>query len=264
MGLEQRQTALITGGSRGIGAATALALADHGFDVAFTYRNKVARAAEVAEEVRQKGVRALSISCDITKQEEVKHLVTTLKGWSDHLNLVVLNASGGLERDLIASDPQYPMRINRDAQIAIVDGTLPLLVEGSTIVFVTSHWAHMYGKVENLPAYETVAETKYAGEQALRIRQDEFTQLGIRLIIVTGDLVEGTITPKLLERTAPGLASQRRRATGELPTASDMGNAIATAAIDTNLPGGYTVVIGGSLESLPSLPANVHKNIEQQ
>jgi NAD(P)-dependent dehydrogenase (short-subunit alcohol dehydrogenase family) len=257
MEIEQRRVAFITGGSRGIGAATALALAEHNFDVAFTYRNKSARAAEIAEELRLKGVRALSISCDITKQEDVQQLFTTLKDWSDHLNLVVLNASGGLERDLIASDPEYPMRINRDAQIAIVDGALPLLIEGSTIVFVTSHWAHMYGKVENLPAYETVAETKYAGEQALRTRQDEFAQHGIRLVVVTGDLVEGTITPKLLERTAPGLVNQRRGATGELPTASDMGKTIAATAMNTKLPSGHTVVIGGSLESLPSLPANI-------
>jgi NAD(P)-dependent dehydrogenase (short-subunit alcohol dehydrogenase family) len=257
-----RRVAFITGGSRGIGAATALALADHGFDVAFTYRNKAARADEIADAVRQKGVHALAICCDITKQEDVEQLFPVLSNWSDHLNLVVLNASGGLERDLVASDPQYPMRINRDAQIAIVDITLPLLVEGSSIVFVTSHWAHMYGKVANLPAYETVAETKHAGEEALRMRQTELAQRGIRLIVVTGDLIEGTITPKLLERAAPGLANQRRSATGTLPTTIDMGEAIVAAALDPNITSGHTVVIGGSLESLPLLKSVVHKNIE--
>ena len=50
--------ALITGGSRGIGAATALALADRGFDVAITYRNKAARAGEVVGEGERRGGRA--------------------------------------------------------------------------------------------------------------------------------------------------------------------------------------------------------------
>ena len=73
---------------------------------------------------------------------------------------------------------------------------------------------------------------------------------GIRLLVVTGDLIEGTITPKLLERKAPGLASERREQIGALPTAATMGEAIAAAATDTTLPSGHIVVVGGSLESL--------------
>ena len=44
---------------------------------------------------------------------------------------------------------------------------------------------------------------------ALRRRQDGLTNQGIRLLVVTGDLIEGTITPKLLERVAPGCIEQR-------------------------------------------------------
>src|SRR6185437_14331632 len=99
----------------------------------------------------------------------------------------------------------YPMRINRDAQINAFHGALPLMTQGGVVVFVTSHWAHLYGQVEQIPAYEPVAESKHAGEVALRARKDELAARGIRLIVVTGDLIEGTITPKLLERTAPGL-----------------------------------------------------------
>ena len=53
-----RAVALVTGGSRGIGAATVLALARRGFDVALTYRNKAARAESVAAEARALGVDA--------------------------------------------------------------------------------------------------------------------------------------------------------------------------------------------------------------
>jgi hypothetical protein len=41
-------------------------------------------------------------------------------------------------------------------------------LQGGVIVFVTSHWAHLYGQMEQLPAYKPIAESKYAGEQALR------------------------------------------------------------------------------------------------
>jgi len=251
MGLTARPVALITGGSRGIGAATALALAGLGYDVAITYHNKAARAKEVVAEVMKQNVRALAVGCDITRQENIDQLFVRLGEWTNSLDLLVLNASGGLERDLLDIDSQYPMRINRDAQLAILDATLTFMVRGGVVVFVTSHWAHLYGKVQQLPSYAPVAASKYAGEQALLSRKTTLAENNVRLIIVTGDLIEGTITPRLLERNAPGLVEQRRNIAGHLPTADDMGRAIAAAARDSSLPNGHIVVVGGSLESLP-------------
>ena len=103
--------------------------------------------------------------------------------------------------------------------------------------------------MKQIPAYEPVAESKYAGEQALRAQQATLAERGIRLLVVTGDLIEGTITPKLLERAAPGLTQHRRSTIGPLPTATEMGVVIAQSATDSSLPSGHTVVIGGSLES---------------
>ncbi len=263
MANSKRPAALVTGGSRGIGAATALALAQRGYDVAITYRNKVARAEEVIAEVTAVGVRATTIACDITSEKDVEQLFSILKAWSDRLNLLVLNASGGLERDLVAEDSSYPMRINRDAQIALVERVLPIIAQNSTIIFVTSHWAHLYGQIVNLPAYAPVAASKHAGEQALRVRQEELAQRHIRLLVITGDLIEGTITPKLLERAAPGLLKLRREAIGQLPSTTDMGEAIAEAAINPLLPGGSTIVVGGSLDSFVSLADNTSQDGEK-
>ena len=248
----RRPVALITGGSRGIGAATARALAQRGYDVAITYRNKAARAERVAAAVVALGGRTLALGCDMTHPDAVSALAGQIEAWSGALDLLVLNASGGMERDLVAADPDYPMRINRDAQLATLDALLPLMRAGGALVFVTSHWAHLYGRTIQIPSYEPVAESKYAGEQAIRARGEELARAGIRLVVVTGDLIEGTITPKLLERAAPGLAGERREHIGALPTTETMGEAIATAATDASLPSGTTVVIGGSLEAFLS------------
>ncbi len=246
----KHRVALVTGGSRGIGAATALTLAQQGYNVALTYRNKAARAQEVVAAITQQGQRGLALPCDMTHSAEIVQYFQELRQWTGHLDALILNASGGMERALVAADPDYAMHINRDSQLAFVEAALTLLASGATITFVTSHWAHLYGRMQQLPAYEPVAASKYAGEQALRARQAEFAARGLRLLIVTGDLVEGTITPKLLERTAPGLIEQRRTTQGALPTATEMGQQIALATINPALTSGSLIVVGAPLESM--------------
>jgi NAD(P)-dependent dehydrogenase (short-subunit alcohol dehydrogenase family) len=245
-----RPVALITGGSRGIGAATALTLAARGYDIALTYRNKAARAEAVAERIRALGADALAIGGDMTRADDLQRLIAEFTAWRPQLNALVLNASGGLEREAVAADPNYPMRINRDAQVALVEAALPLMPPGGVITLVTSHWAVLYGRVPQLPAYEEVARSKRAGEDALRERQADFAARGLRLLFVTGDVIEGTVTPRLLERVTPGLAAARRQETGDLPTVTEMAEAIAGATADPSLPSGHMVVVGGSLESM--------------
>src|SRR5713226_3368299 len=123
------RVALFTGGSRGIGAEKALVLADHGYDIAFTYRNKEARAREVIAAVTQRGVRALALACDMTHSSDLESLFQQLMHWTDHLDVLILNASGGMERDLVAADPHYPMRINRDAQLLFTRAAHSYLME---------------------------------------------------------------------------------------------------------------------------------------
>lgn len=247
---QTHRVALITGGSRGIGAATALTLAEQGYDVIITFRNKAARANEVVAAVERLGRKGLALPLDMTDSAEIVRGFHTISAWTERLDILVLNASGGMERDLVATDPDYPLHINRDAQINFVNASLPLLSQASTIVLVTSHWAYLYGQITQVPAYEPVAMSKHAGEEALRARQAEFAAAGIRLLIVTGDLIEGTITPKLLERTAPGLIADRQTQHGKLPTATEMGQAIAHAALNPALASGAVVVVGAPLESM--------------
>ncbi|MBN9388641.1 MAG: SDR family oxidoreductase [Chloroflexi bacterium] len=244
-----KQSALVTGGSRGIGAATVLALAKAGLDVAFTFRSKQKRADQVVQEASIYGGRVLALKSDMTNPEDRADLLQTLSGWTPNLNYLVLNASGGLEQDLTQADPDYAVKINRDAQVAFLSLFLPGMPEGSTVAFITSHWAHLYGQVEQIPSYEPVARSKHLGEQAIRKIMDE-TRPPRRLLVVTGDLIEGTITPKLLERSARGLTGQRRDEIGELPTAAEMGQVIVNAMLDPHLESGRTLVVGGALNEL--------------
>jgi NAD(P)-dependent dehydrogenase (short-subunit alcohol dehydrogenase family) len=244
------QNALVTGGSRGVGEATAVALAERGFDIALTCREKQARAAKVVGKITELGRNAIAVTGDMTIDTERASLARQVRNWHPTLDALVLNASGGLESSLLAERPDYPVQINHDAQVGLVNEMLPALKAGSTIAFITSHWAHLHGTVEQLPNYEPVAASKRMGETALRNMQPEFDENGIRLLVVTGDLIDGTITAKLLERSQPGLADSRRNDEGELVTAQAMGIAIAEAIMDPGLPSGHTVVVGAMLDTM--------------
>ena len=235
---------LVTGASRGIGAATALALAAAGAAVIIHYHSKAARAEAVAAEARTHGGRAVPLAADLTDEAAVVALLATVRATFGRLDGLVLNASGGLERDRTATDPDYALRMNRDAQLWTLAHAEPLLPVDGRIVFVTSHWAHFYGQAWQYPAYEPVARSKHAGEQALLARLPDLTTRGLRLVRVSGDVVEGTITPKLLDHAQPGMLTVRRRDAGRLPTVDDMAAAIVQGLADERLAQGSILFVG--------------------
>jgi len=219
---------LITGGSRGIGAATALCLARSGVDVVINYRDKAARADKVADQVRDLGRRALTVRADLTDAAAVTAMVERIQDEFGGLDILVLNASGGLERDVAAD---YALRLNRDAQVRLADLAAGQMITGGRIVFVTSHEAHFFGDQPTLPEYEPVAASKNAGERALVARRADYAERGIELVVVSGDLIDGTITAKLLDRVRPGLITSRRAEAGYLPTIDDFAARVAEAAL---------------------------------
>jgi len=237
------RTALVTGASRGIGAAVALLLAQRGADVAVNYRSKASRAEEVAAQIRALGRRTLLARADLTDAVDVDSMMLAVRETFGKLHLLILNASGGLEKDKPAS---YAMELNLTAQLRTLDAALPLMPSGGGIVFVTSHWAHFYGRKPVYEAYESIAASKKAGEDALCARMPDFEARGLKFAIVSGDIIDGTITPKLLERTQPGLIAGRRGQIGALPTVEEFAAAIVAAAADARAPNGQVVFVGAT------------------
>ena len=216
-------------------------LAEQGADVVINYRSKGSRAEDIGAQVDALGRRALLAQADLTDASSVSVMVQTIKARFDHLAILVLNASGGLEKDKPAS---YAMELNLTAQVRVLEAVLPLMPRGGCIVFVTSHLAHFYGSKPVYAAYEGIAASKKAGEDALRARLDTFDARGLRLAIVSGDMIDGTITPKLLERTQRGLIDSRRSQAGALPTVEEFAAAIVDAAADSTRPNGHVCFVG--------------------
>ena len=91
------KTALVTGGSRGIGRSIALTLADYGADVAITFRSSVDAANEVKEEIKSKGQNAKAIQADAVNLEGAEDVISELTDDWDKLDILVNNA--GITRD---------------------------------------------------------------------------------------------------------------------------------------------------------------------
>ncbi|HTF62104.1 MAG TPA: SDR family oxidoreductase [Edaphobacter sp.] len=237
------KTALVTGSSRGIGASVARQLAQLGVDIAINYRSKGPRAQEVADELAAMGRKALLVQGDITNAEDIAATFDLIQTAWGRLDFLILNASGGLEQDKAAD---YAMQLNLTAQVNLVNGALPMMKPGSRIVFVTSHLAHFYGAGPGYDGYEVVAASKRAGEDALRGMIPSLSARGVRLVVVSGDLIEGTITPKLLERQSRGLIEKRRQAVGALPGVEEFAAAIVQAGISETYSSGETVYVGST------------------
>ncbi len=88
---------LITGGSRGIGAATAILAAKHGYDVAFTYQSNATAANEVAEKIRATGRKALLLQADVSVEADVLSVFKHVDEQLGRLDALVNNA-GILEK----------------------------------------------------------------------------------------------------------------------------------------------------------------------
>lgn len=232
--------ALITGSSRGIGADTAKYLAAAGAQVAINFRNKEARALKLIGEIEAAGGIAIPAGGDLTDPVSVAAMFQTVADAWGGLDLLVLNASGGMEGGMEAD---YAMKLNRDAQINALETALPLLGEGSRVVFVTSHQAHFINTVPTMPEYVQVAKSKRAGEDALRARIPELDGKGIGFVVVSGDMIEGTITATLLDRARPGAIEARREDAGKLYTVSEFAAEVARAAVDP-LPDDRTRYVG--------------------
>ncbi|HET9086094.1 MAG TPA: SDR family oxidoreductase [Acidobacteriaceae bacterium] len=239
----QGKTALVTGASRGIGASVARQLAQSGASVGINYRSKAPRAEQVAKEIAALGREALLLQADITQELEIRSMFKAIDAAWQKLDVIVLNASGGLEK---AKASDYAMTLNRDAQVNLAREALRRMPAGGCIVFVTSHLAHFYGSKSVSKEYEPVAASKKAGEEALRRMLPEMSASGVRLVVISGDLIEGTITPKLLQKHNPGLIAQRKMEAGSLPDVKEFAAAIVEGAIHTEWESGRTVYVGST------------------
>jgi NAD(P)-dependent dehydrogenase (short-subunit alcohol dehydrogenase family) len=138
------KVALITGGSRGLGAATARLFAKQGADVAISFSSSVKKAEVLVEELKRSGVRAKAFKADQGKAAEAAKLISDVVGHFGKLDILVNNAAIAVqghsvddpEADLEAFDRQYA--VNVTGVIATIRAAVLVLSDSGRIVSVGS------------------------------------------------------------------------------------------------------------------------------
>lgn len=133
--------ALVTGGSRGIGAAIALALANQGADVAITYNKSPERAGAVVSSIQALGRQALAIQADSANAQAAADAVAATVAALGGLDILVNNSAvgmNGLVADLDMGAFQHLLEVNVRAPVAFAKAAIPQLSKGGRIISIGS------------------------------------------------------------------------------------------------------------------------------
>jgi len=192
----QNKTALVTGASRGIGRATALALAEAGAQVVVHYGRSAQEAESVVAEIRAGGGRADAISADLATPDGAVLLAKQVRAIvGDRLDVVVLNA--GISKaaaiaDYTIEDFDNLFATNVRGPFFVVQQLVPLLGEGSNIVVISSAVARtVVGRtgLEN-PSMLAYASTKGALETLVKNWAAILGPRGIRVNAVAPGVID--------------------------------------------------------------------------
>jgi 3-oxoacyl-[acyl-carrier protein] reductase len=122
------RVALVTGASRGIGRAVAIALAEIGADVAVNYRERAADAQAVADAIRSTGPRSLAVAADVSDGTEVAKMLQTIEAELGPVDVLVNNAGMAIIRgvdDLTEADFDLTLAVNLKSVFLCTQAVLP-------------------------------------------------------------------------------------------------------------------------------------------
>jgi len=222
------RTALVTGGSRGIGRACALKLADAGADIVINYVTSSAAAEEVAEVIQTKGRNVAVVKADVSERDDCESMMQFIDEKFGKLDILVSNAATGGFRPMLAITEKNfaaTMKTNVMALIHLVQASVRMLerAEGrAKVVAISSHGSHMA-----LPMYGAVGGSKAALESFVRHFALELGGKDINLNIVKAGLVDTDSTRRIPYADQLFASRKLRSMTGErYLTAEDVANCV--------------------------------------
>jgi 3-oxoacyl-[acyl-carrier protein] reductase len=199
------RVALVTGGSRGIGRAIALALARVGAQVAVNYRQRAAEAEEVAAEIRSGGGRALAVEADVSRTDAVRAMVATVERELGPVDILVNNA--GIARvqppeAITEGDWDEILTVNLKSCFLVTQAVLPPMRSRrwGRLIFLSSVAAQLGGIVGPHYAASKAGMLGLMRSYANLLAKEGITANAIAPALIETDMVRGNLnaTPKLI------------------------------------------------------------------
>jgi 3-oxoacyl-[acyl-carrier protein] reductase len=238
------KTALVTGASRGIGRASALALARAGAQVLVHYSSGAAEADAVVQEIRAGGGRAEALATDLAQPDGPRALAAQVRRIvDDRLDILVANAGiskAATIEDTTVEDFDRLFAVNVRAPFFLVQQLLPVLGDGASVILLSSAAAH--AAVGTLAAY---AATKGAIDTLVKHIAAALGPRGIRVNAVAPGVVQ-TDMSSFTKTDAGRELALGIQALKRLAQPDDIGDVVAfLASHDARWISGDTVRVDG-------------------
>lgn len=240
------KTALVTGGSRGIGRAIALRLASEGARVAINFAGNLVKAEEVKQMIESAGGEAMLVQCDVSKFDAVEQMIKTIADQWKTIDILVNNA--GITRDGLL------MRMKPEDFDAVVDTNLKG-VFNCTKAVSRLMIKQRSGRIINMSSIVglngNVGQTNYAAAKAgvigfTKAAAKEFAPRGITVNAIAPGFIETDMTSAMTEEAKA--STVEAIPLGKIGAPEDVANAVAFLASDqASYITGQVLAIDGGL-----------------
>ncbi|MBZ0264742.1 enoyl-[acyl-carrier-protein] reductase FabL [bacterium] len=239
------KVALVTGGSRGIGRAIALRLAEHGANVAINFWRNRKAAEETAQAIEQYGVKAAVYRANVADEQQLHKLFEKLEGDFGRLDILVSNAASGVLKpamELTSKHWQWTLDINAATLLHLVQHSVPMMnKEGGKIIAISS-----LGSVRALPNYAAVGASKAALESFVRHVAVELAPQNIQVNIVSAGVVDTDALKHFPNRDDMLGSSRQKTPAGRLTSPEDVADvALFMVSEYSKMIIGQTITVDG-------------------
>jgi enoyl-[acyl-carrier protein] reductase III len=238
------KTALVTGASRGIGAAIARKLSQAGCDVVVNYYNSHAEAEALCAEFRALGRRALAVRASVGIPDSVDEMFAEVSRHFERLDIVVSNAASGVLKpalDMTLKHWRWCMETNALALNLLAQRAVPMMDDGGRIIAITS-----LGSLRAMPNYAFIGASKAALEALVRALAQELGPRGIRVNAVSAGVVETDALSYFPNREELVASFKARTPAGPVLTPQDVAGAVYLLCLpEAAMINGHTLFVDG-------------------